>query len=209
MTISRVHFLQRLTTTHLRKEEDHADDNDSVSSASSTYSSSDEEEFANANESSDLPTFFLGVPILREERKRHSREESSQSRGNGIEQGETAASPRAPDDGHAETSTNTPQNQNDDAPLSPWKNSTAKRDIIKELNDDTSDIHLFIGSYGPGDWKQVKFEQLRLKYARRYQKSNFKENMKRLLLHLQNNTGVFGAKKDKEWYTSQNNVSDG
>lgn len=33
--------------------------------------------------------------------------------------------------------------------------------------------------------------------------------MKRLLLHLQNNTGVFGAKKDKEWYTSQNNVSDG
>lgn len=33
--------------------------------------------------------------------------------------------------------------------------------------------------------------------------------MKRLLLHFQNNTGVFGAKKGKEWYTSQNNVSDG
>ena len=33
--------------------------------------------------------------------------------------------------------------------------------------------------------------------------------MKRLLIHFQNNTGVFGAKKGKEWYTSQNNVSDG
>ena len=160
------------------------------------------------------PFLVCRVPILREERRRHSREESSQSRANRTEQGKTngaAAIPRAPDDGHAETSTNTPQNQNDDAPLSPWKNSTAKRDIIKELNDDTSDIHLFIGSYGPGDWKQLKFEQLHLKYARRYQKSNYsyKENMKRLLLHFQNNTGFFGAKKDKEWYTSKNNVSDG
>eukprot|EP00986_Skeletonema_menzelii_P011258 scaffold5759_cov135-Skeletonema_menzelii.AAC.1 len=59
MTISQVHFLQRLTATHLRKEEDHADGNDSVSSASSAPSSSDEEEFA--IESSNLPT-FLGVP---------------------------------------------------------------------------------------------------------------------------------------------------
>ena len=146
------------------------------------------------------PFLVCRVPILREERRRHSREESSQSRANRTEQGKTngaAAIPRAPDDGHAETSTNTPQNQNDDAPLSPWKNSTAKRDIIKELNDDTSDIHLFIGSYGPGDWKQLKFEQLHLKYARRYQKSNYsyKENMKRLLLHFQNNTVIFVPKR--------------
>ena len=91
MTLSQVHFLQRLTTTHLRKEQGHADDYDSVSSSSS----SDEEELA--NESCNLPTFFLGMPILREERRTHSREESTQSRGNRTEEGETngaAASPR-------------------------------------------------------------------------------------------------------------------
>ncbi len=61
MTLSQVHFLQQLTT--LLRQEDHADSG-SVSSASSAPSSADEEEFADV--SSDLPPFFLGVPILRE-----------------------------------------------------------------------------------------------------------------------------------------------
>ena len=95
-------------------------------------------------------------------------------------------------------------------PPSPWRNSTAKTTIIKELQDEASDIHLFIGTFGPSDWKQVKFEQLREKYAQRYDKSKFRENLKRLLLHFQNNTGDFSAERTEEkWYTSPNNVSEG
>ena len=110
MTLSQVHFLQRLTI-HLRQE-DHADSG----SVSSAPSSADEEEFA--DESPDLPPFFLGVPILRDEMRRQTGEESTRSRTNRANQGKTngVASRRAPDDGHTERSTNTPKNQNDDAP---------------------------------------------------------------------------------------------
>ena len=43
-------------------------------------------------------------------------------------------------------------------PPSPWRNSTAKANIIKALKDETSDIHLFIGAFGPNNWKEVIFE---------------------------------------------------
>jgi len=172
MTLSQVHFLQRLTI-HLRQE-DHADSG----SVSSAPSSADEEEFA--DESPDLPPFFLGVPILRDEMRRQTGEELTRSRTNRANQGKTngVASRRAPDDGHTERSTNTPKNQNDDAPPPRAHGKIAQQ---RETSSKNYDIHLFIGTYGPGDWKQVKFEPLRLKYAGRYQKSNFKENMKRLL----------------------------
>jgi len=95
------------------RQEDHADSG----SVSSAPSSADEEEFA--DESPDLPPFFLGVPILRDEMRRQTGEESTRSRTNRANQGKTngVASRRAPDDGHTERSTNTPKNQNDDAPL--------------------------------------------------------------------------------------------
>jgi hypothetical protein len=78
------------------------------------------------------------------------------------------------------------------------------------LKDDASDIHLYIGAFGPKNWKEVKFEQIRQHYAQRYDKSNFRENLKRLLAHFQNNSGDFSAERMSEkWYTSPNNVSKG
>lgn len=101
-----------------------------------------------------------------------------------------------------------PQNQNADGdPPSPWKNSSAKRKIINDLKDDSSDIHLFLGTYGPDNWKQVKFDEIRNLYAERYNKNNFRENLKRLLLHFQNGTSDFSPEKEEKWYTSPGNVS--
>jgi len=80
--------------------------------------------------------------------------------------------------------------------------------VIKCLKDVTSDIHLFIGAYGKSNWKQVNFEQIWKKYGHRYDKSNFRENMKRLLIHFQNSTGDFEAAKSQNWYTSPTNVSE-
>lgn len=198
MTLSRLRFLQLLTTP-LRHEDE---DSDSASSSPAASVSSDDNEIP-VESSSNLPRVFFGVPVLREERDPRNRKSQT---GNAV--------PGAPDDGNMGADrTNddaAPRATDDgDAPLSPWRNSTAKRDIIKELKDETSDIHLFIGNYGPKDWKQVKFEQLHSKYAARYAKSNFRENLKRLLLHFQNKTADFSAQKEQKWYTSPSNVSDG
>ena len=144
------------------------------------------------------------MPVLREERDPQRRKSQTGNAASGVpDDGNNMGADRTNDDAAPHAT------DDGDAPLSPWRNSTAKRDIIKELKDETSDIHLFIGNYGPKDWKQVKFEQLHSKYAARYTKSNFRENMKRLLLHFQNKTADFSAQKEQKWYTSPSNVSDG
>lgn len=104
---------------------------------------------------------------------------------------------------------------NDEHPPTPWAKSTAKKRIIDELSDPTSNIHLFIGQYKPPNFANVNFSVILNKYAGdKYKSGNFKDNMKRLLTHLYNNTGPFeevceGRRKDKveKWYTSANNVS--
>ena len=100
------------------------------------------------------------------------------------------------------------QNQNT-GPPSPWRNSTAKINVISSLKDGSSDIHLLIGAYGPKNWKDVKFEQIWKNYASRYILSNFTNNMKRLLVNFQTSTGDFEdeASKVEPWFTSVSKVS--
>ena len=104
---------------------------------------------------------------------------------------------------------------NDDHPPTPWGKSTAKMRIINELSDPTSDIHLYVGEYTAGNFRNVNFITILQKYAgNKYKPCRFKENMKLLLMHLHNKTGPFehsagGHQKSKveKWYTSVNNVS--
>ncbi|KAL7432776.1 hypothetical protein ACHAXH_003899 [Discostella pseudostelligera] len=104
---------------------------------------------------------------------------------------------------------------NDDQPPTPWGKSTAKTRIIDELSDPTSDIHLYVGQYTAGNFRNVNFNTLLQKYAgNKYKPCRFRENMKLLLTHLDNKTGPFeqnagGHQKSKveKWYTSVNNVS--
>ena len=102
----------------------------------------------------------------------------------------------------------------DGQPATPWGKSTAKSRIIDELMNSTSDIYLFIGKYTATNFDNVNFKALLQNYAgNKYKPSAFRENMKRLLKHLQNKTGPFkrfveGQLKAVEpWYTSVNNVS--
>ena len=93
-------------------------------------------------------------------------------------------------------------------PPSPWRNSKSKLQIIDELKNETSDIHLLIGRYTSSDFSNVKFKQILGKYAgNKYKLSNFKDNIKRLLNHYQQQTGPFKAEGVEPWYTSPTNVS--
>ena len=121
----------------------------------------------------------------------------------------------------ADFSPHVPGNCNDDdttkngsgsivaGPPSPWRYSKTKQRITDDLKDGSSDIHLHIGVYRPNQWKDVRFQPLWEKYAKRYSLSNFTANLKRILLHYQAGTGDFKDKatKAEPWYTSTHNVS--
>ena len=100
-------------------------------------------------------------------------------------------------------------------PPSPWASSKAKQRIVHELKDEQSDIHLLIGSYTSSNFEQVNFPQILQKYAdSKYKIANFRQNVKRILVHLQNKTGPFNGKISGEgnddaekWYTSAQNTS--
>ena len=96
-----------------------------------------------------------------------------------------------------------------EGPTTPWKNSSAKQRIIDELKDTTSDIHLLVGQYTAGDYSKVNFRQILQNYAgnKQYKMGNFRENMKRLLVHLLKKTGPFKREQVEPWYTSAKNVS--
>lgn len=98
-----------------------------------------------------------------------------------------------------------------EGPLSPWRNSKSKERIIKMLKSPTSDIHLHLPlTYGPNNWQDVNFGLLQRLYADgRYTSGNFRENVKRILIHFRNSTGPFEPAEDavEKWYTSPNNVS--
>lgn len=152
---------------------------------------------------SDLPLLFLGQEIVRQ-REGGDNALNTSNHPLDVPPNSDSSSGESSDAGD-ESIPPTPT-----LPPSPWRNSTAKANIIKALKDETSDIHLFIGAFGPNNWKEVIFEQIRQKYAQRYAKSNFRENFKRLLIHFQNTTGDFSTDMtDGKWYTSVNNVSKG
>ena len=88
-------------------------------------------------------------------------------------------------------------------PPSLWGKSKPKQRIIEELKDDNSDIHLLIGSYNATSFSNVNFVQIFQKYAdNKYNMSNFKENLKRLLKHHLGKTGPFEAEGVEPWYTT-------
>jgi hypothetical protein len=100
---------------------------------------------------------------------------------------------------------------NPNRPPTPWGKSSAKMRIIDELKDPTSDIHLYLGQYTEKDFTNVNFCRILEEFAgNKYKLNLFRDNMKRILVHLQKKSGPFdetkNAKVDK-WYTSVNNVS--
>ena len=172
---------------------------------------SDNKYDTNQYRGSDFPTQFLGVPILR------GVEREQQTPANTIAQGKTQDISSGPGAVPRPKKTNGGNGDNQRAqqhieandPPSPWRQSTAKQEIINDLKDATSDIHLHIGLYGPKNWKEVKFRPLWEKYGTHYNFSNFTSNLKRLLMNYKNGTGDFKAEvfKAEPWYTSTNNRS--
>lgn len=98
---------------------------------------------------------------------------------------------------------------NNDAggPPSPWKSSKAKLRIIDELKSEASDIHLFIGTFTTSDFSNVNINEMHKRYAGKYKKSRFRENVKRILRHYLMKTGPFAPETVEPWYTSVKNVS--
>ena len=113
----------------------------------------------------------------------------------------------------AEEATQRPNKEaiSSDGPPTPWGSSTAKKTIVAELKEETSDIHLLVGNYTTTDFSKVNFRQILQQYAgnKQYKMSNFRENVKRLLRHLLAKTGPFKPEKIEPWYTSAKNVSRG
>ena len=106
--------------------------------------------------------------------------------------------------------TNIDASMDSNRPPTPWGKSSAKSRIITELNDPTSDIHIYLGHYTEKDFTNVNFRKILEEYAGNNYKLNlFRDNMKRILVHLQKRTGPFDQKKAtvEKWYTSVNNVS--
>lgn len=198
MTMSHLYHLRRLTT-HLREEA-----NDYSSSDADADSSADESIEEVAEEIHDLSDFFLGTAILRERLGDSSsgQRREDESYAAAVVNMNTSCADNAGATSNTERTTSNPQNptDDDDAPPSPWQHSTATEKYF-------ADTHLFLGPYGPKNWKLVKCDEIRRVYAERYPRSNFRENLKRLLLHFQNGTGDFSPEKTEQWYTSPGNVS--
>ena len=115
---------------------------------------------------------------------------------------------RVKDTDHGNTNTDALMDPN--RPPTPWGKSSAKTRIIRELNDPTSDIHIYLGHYTENDFKNINFRKILEEFAGNNYKLNlFRDNMKRLLVHLEKKTGPFNENKPKaeKWYTSVNNVS--
>ena len=101
MTLSRIRFLQLLTTP-LRHEDE---DSDSASSSSAASVSSDDNEIP-VESSPNLPRVFFGVPVLREERDPPRRKSQTGNAvpgapdddNTGADRTNDDAAPRAPDD---------------------------------------------------------------------------------------------------------------
>ncbi|KAL7537423.1 hypothetical protein ACHAXR_007812 [Thalassiosira sp. AJA248-18] len=66
-----------------------------------------------------------------------------------------------------------------------------------------------VGQYTAADFSKVNFRQIFQKYAgnKQYKMSNFRNNVKLLLVHLLKKTGPFEGKQNEPWYTSAKNVS--
>ena len=189
---------------HRRREE----------AASDSDSDSDSEiEIAINDNSDDLPQYFCGTLIQRQVDSSRSPPPNLHINTSTANDTSNARSDERNNASQPQTSQSNQDNNNDDnsnRPPSPWGSSTSKQRIINELKDDTSDIHLHLGNYTDNNFKEVNFKYIHQQYANnKYKLSNFRENVKRILMNFLNKTGSFKADEVviEPWYTSVNNVS--
>ena len=164
------------------------DKSDTESSCEGDYESEDED---GDGEQSDLPAFFLGTFIHRNPRTSGTASVSGGCRspkrnGDDNKAPAPAPAPPAPDA--------VPNRPSSPSALSstPWRDSREKQQIIIELKDESSAIHLMIGRYSDNDFKNVNFRQILHEYAsNKYKLNNFRANLKRLLVQKLNLTGPF------------------
>ena len=72
--------------------------------------------------------------------------------------------------------------------------SQAEQWIIEVLKEKLLDIHVFIGKYSVSDFSSVNFGGIMQQYScGGYKRSNFRKNVKRLLVHYLAKTGPFKA----------------
>ena len=157
----------------------------------------DEDEDGDGEQTSDLPAYFLGAFIHR----------GSRTIGTVSVAGGCCSPKRSADDNTAAAPAPAPlapdvmpQCPPSPSALSPthWRNSREKQQIIIELKDESSAIHLVIHRCSDKDVKNVNFSQIMREYAgNKYKLSNFKVNMKRLLMQKLNKTGAFEVKKNR------------
>ena len=192
----------------------------------------DEEEF----DDGDLPEFFCGTLIQRIPRPRsisnptcpppnlpnnesssatypppNLRNNTSASASSSSKEIENDCQTRAQShQSNPDSNSNQDNNEDDNnRPPSPWGSSNSKQQIINELKDSTSDIHLLIGNYTLTNFEKVNFKRIHHQYANKYKYSLFRENLKRILKQFLNKTGSFKVEDVvvEPWYTSVNNVS--
>ena len=97
--------------------------------------------------------------------------------------------------GNRRSETGTAQKSGSCPPPSPWKSSRSKQWIIEALKDKLLDIHLFIGKYSVSDFSSVNFGGIMQQYScGGYKRSNFRQNVKRLLVRYLAKTGPFKAR---------------
>ena len=181
------------------------DESDTESSGEGDYESEDED--GDGEQTSDLPAYFLGAFIHRDP---HTSVTASVSGGcrspkRNADDDKAAAPAPAPPAPDA-----VPQRPPSPSALSPtpWRDSREKQQIIIELKDESSGIHLMIGRYSDKDFKNVNFSQILHEYAsNKHKLSNFRANLKRLLIQKLNQTGPFKIAGTEPWYTSAKNVS--
>ena len=107
------------------------------------------------------------------------------------------------------------RNTNDEqGPPSPWATGNTKRRIIDELQNETSDIHLYYSNRATDGKYEINYSTIRDKYASpNHNMNNFRQNIKRLIECLEKKTGPFkegtsnAINKVEPWYTSCTNTS--
>ena len=154
-----------------------------------------------------LPAYFLGAHICRHRDRSGASSGATEPESSAPESDADAV---AAGESAVGTASNMPPPPEPTSTLSalPWRQSKEKEQIIIELKDPSSDIHLLLGRYTDKDFKSVSFKHILIVYAgNRFKMSNFRENMKRLLVHKLNQTGDFKEKTTEPWYTSVNKVS--
>ena len=168
-------------------------ESDAESSSSSDDSYDDDDAGSNDCNKNALPTHFLGVNIDRQSNPIPSELP--------VEEDNVPPQLALPN-----------EDEDNNRPPTPWARSKSKQNIIDNLKDKNSDIHLLIGDYDDNDFTHVNFVKILQTYAgNKYKRSLFRENMKRILRHFRHETGPFKAEEItvEPWYTSVNNVSKG